>query len=338
MPKAVIMAGGPGERFWPLTHKKFPKYLIRPNGKNSLLQSTYKRLLGVYAKKDIFVVTTREHLVFIRKELPALGKNGVIVEPERRNTAAAILFSTAFLQSKFGTQEVVSFFPADHLIEREDFFKKTIQKAIAFARNKKSLVTIGVKPIFPATGYGYIQTGAPAGDFSDIFHVRCFKEKPLHRVAVGYLKKINFLWNGGIFTWKTGVFLEAMKKNTPKFYALFNLKNISASYKKLPKLSVDYVLLEKADNIVVVKTSMDWCDMGSWDSFMDKAKKDAQKNHVYGNVCLEESRDSLFINYTKNPLIGFGLRDMIVVQTDQGTLLCRRTHSEEAALLARRHT
>src|SRR3989338_8311326 len=159
MPKAVIMAGGPGERFWPLTHKKLPKYRIRLDKKESLLQKTYQRLLKVYSKNDVYVVTTREHLSLIRSELPTLKKNNLIVEPIRRNTAAAIYLSCRILHDRFGADEIVSFFPADHLIQNEKLFKRTLRQASAAAQKKDLLVTVGIHPNFPATGFGYIEAG-----------------------------------------------------------------------------------------------------------------------------------------------------------------------------------
>lgn len=336
MPQAIIMAGGPGERFWPLTTKTFPKYRIRLDGKRSLLYNTYERLLRLYDKKNVGVVTTREHVGLIREELPSLGRHSIIVEPFRNNTASAVLYATALATSRRGPEETVSFFPADHLIVNEKLFGQTMRTAMRLASAEPRLVTIGIKPTFPAVGYGYIQTGRAVGGFSGVYAVAAYKEKPKLPVARRYLAGKNYLWNGGIFTWRAGVFLDTMRRFAPSMLAAFKLGDVAGSYKKLPKLSIDYALLEKADNIAVVKTRMDWCDMGSWDMFYEKGDKDKDGNLILGQVRSGGSRRSLLLNYTDEPLTALNAFGMILVKTAQGMLVCPRSHSEEAALLARR--
>ena len=336
MAQAVIMAGGQGERFWPLTHSKFPKYRIKLDSKSSLLQKTYQRLLKVYGRQNIHLVTTKDHVGLIRKELPRLRASNIIVEPLRNNTSSAILYSCAQLKEKFGEKEVVSFFPADHLIENTGLFKKTLREAIRLAREKELLVAIGIKPTFPATGFGYIECGPKIKGFSLGRQVRRFKEKPNRRLALRYVRKNNFLWNGGIFTWRISVFMAAMRKFSPKIYRLFNIHKLAESYRKLPAISIDYALLEKVDRMAVVKTRMDWCDMGSWDMFLEKAATDRNQNFIYGNALHQETRSSLLVNHNKIPLVALGVKGLIVVQTDQGTLICNRNRSEEAALILKK--
>ncbi len=331
----VILAGGPGERYWPLTHKDFPKYRIKLDGKISLLQKTYKRLLGLYDRNNIYVVTTKEHMKIIRQELPLLDTSRLLIEPMRKNTAAAILFSTASIAKKYGENSLVSFYPADHLIQNETLFRKTLREAMRLAAGREYLVTIGIKPAFPATGYGYIQSGKGVKRFSAAYRVARFTEKPVYRVAQRYIKKKNYYWNGGIFTWRASVFLKSMKQFSPKIYALFDIENLKKSYDRLPKLSIDYALLEKTGNMAVVATRMDWCDMGSWDMFLEKGTRDKNRNLIHGKAIHRESSDSLFINYTPMPLVALGVNGFIVVQTERGTLICKRNRSEEAALLAR---
>lgn len=328
MAKAVIMAGGPGERFWPLTHKKFPKYRIRLDKNESLLQKTYRRLLKIYSKSDVYVVTTKNHAPLIKSELPSLKRSNLIIEPMRRNTAAAIYLSCRVIYDRFGAQEIVSFFPADHLIRNEQLFKQTLTRAIALAKKKELLITIGIRPTFPATGYGYIEAGSALAAFPDAYRVKRFKEKPNRAKAIQYLKSGRTLWNGGIFTWKVGTFLEAMKKAAPAFGR--------QSYGKLPKLSIDTALLEKVKNLAVIKTRMDWCDMGSWDMFHEKALRDKHNNLVEGPCRFDVVRGSLIVNQSSAPVIALGLKDLIVVQTKQGTLICKKGFSEDAALLSRR--
>lgn len=329
MAKAVIMAGGPGERFWPLTHSEFPKYRIRLDNRESLLQKTFQRLLKLYPRPDIYVVTTRAHAPLIRTELPGLKKTNLIVEPMRRNTAAAIYLSCRTLEKKAGPQEIVSFFPADHQIQKEAEFQKTLGQAMGLAKSGKWLVTVGIQPTFAATGYGYIEIGSPLVAGLRAFRVKRFTEKPGRPKALRYLKSGRYLWNGGIFSWKIRTFLEAMKKAAPEFG--------SQPYAKLPKISIDYALLEKAKNLAVVKAKMDWCDMGSWDMFQEKGCVDKDGNLMRGDCRAHRTRGSLILNHQDTPVITFGIRDLIVVQTKQGTLICKKGFSEEAALLARGH-
>ena len=333
MAKAIIMAGGQGERFWPITHARFPKYRIRLNGKDSLLQNTYRRLLKVYRRDSIYVVTTKSHFEFIREELPPLDTRHILIEPCRNNTAPAIFFSCETLRNTFGNEAVVSFFPADHLIQNEMEFKRTMRAVIRLAREQETLVTVGIKPTFPASAYGYIESGEPIPGFPDARRVRRFVEKPNRRKALSYVRRKNFFWNGGIFTWRVGVFAGMMRRFAPKFSENFDLENLSASYEKLPNLSIDYALMEKADRLALYITRMDWCDMGSWDMFANHLPGPANHHFASGPIRTADSSGTTVLNYTQSPIVAFGLKDLIVVQTSVGTLICKKGRSEEAALL-----
>ena len=364
MPQAIIMAGGQGERFWPLTHKKYPKYCLCFSARSrggptssagggpasggggggkrgvSLLNATYSRLLSVYKRKEIHVVTTSEHSSVVRKELPGLLKENLVLEPQRKNTAAAIFLCCAMIRERFGPEEVVSFFPADHLIRDVSSFKKTIRGAVQLAKQTQALVTVGIRPTFPATGYGYIRAGKPLRKGSKAYRVDRFVEKPDYKTAVGYLKQKKFLWNGGIFSWQSGVFLDAMKRHSPGYYRRFVLNDIPGSYRRLPNLSIDCALLEKTHNLLVVTASMDWCDLGSWDMYLERSQIDSQGNFQLGkSMVSKEVRGSLLVSEnSKKPLVVLGVSNLIVVQTKHGTLICPRGRSEEAALLSRKIT
>ncbi len=333
MAKAVIMAGGQGERFWPLTHKDFPKYRIRFGGKKSLLELTYDRLSKIYQKDGIYVVTTEPHEKMIRQELPHLKRSQIIIEPFRNNTCSAIYLACATLAKKFGENEVVSFFPADQLIRNEGAFRKTMKGAVALAKSSSLLVTVGIKPSFPATGYGYIESGRSLTGAANASRVLKFVEKPDRKKAIQYTQQKKYLWNAGIFTWKITTFMNAMQKHSPAFLQNFKLDQLASSYKKCPNISIDYALMEKADNIAVYRTDMDWCDMGSWDMLFEKSLRDPLNNYAEGFYYHQEVRDSLVVNQTSTPLIVLGLDNVIAVQTPRGTLICPKGRSEEAALL-----
>lgn len=321
MAQAVILAGGRGERFWPMTHEDFPKYLLRWNGGQSLLEGTYRRLLAGYPKKNIHVVTLRSHRKLIRKELPTLPGKNLLLEPSRHNTAAAIYLACAALGRRFGPEEVISFFPADHLIGDPGRFAGTMESAVRLAETADLLITVGIKPVYPATGYGYLEAGKPVPGARGAFRVNRFVEKPDEKKARLYLRRGGYFWNAGIFTWRAGVFEASMKRCFPAFVSAFDLGRLASSYRKLPCLSIDYALLEKARNIAVCPTTMDWCDMGGWEMFYEKSKKDAAGNCMVGPVKIQGCERSLLVNATPRPLVATGQKDLIVVWTEQGTLV-----------------
>jgi mannose-1-phosphate guanylyltransferase/mannose-6-phosphate isomerase len=331
MPKAVIMAGGPGERFWPFTHPGFPKYCLRLDGRESLLQKTLRRLARLYKKTDIYVVTTKAHLPIIRRELRGFPRSRILVEPSRRNTAAALYLAVSALSSRFGREETLSFYPADHLIRDTACFTRTMRDAIRTAEETPSLVVIGIKPTFPATGYGYVQAGRPLRETRGARAVARFHEKPTRRKAARYLKRGDYFWNAGIFTWRSGVFLDAMREHAPGIVRLFDARRPEKSYAKLPALSIDVALMEKAGRVAVVPARMDWCDMGNWDMFFEKGAKDRARNVVLGPVRASRCSGSLLFNGTRQPIALEGFRDRIFVKTERGILACARGASEEAA-------
>ena len=215
-----------------------------------------------------------------------------------------------------------------------NLFKESVKTAQSLAKEKDTLVTLGIRPTFAATGYGYIQTDRSIHGTGNSFKVKRFTEKPSRSLAVSYIKRKDYLWNGGIFTWKAGVFLETMNRVGDVRYRGFSLKNLEASYTKLPKLSIDYALLEKADNLSVVRSSMDWCDMGSWDMFYEKGQKDKERNVIIGSVRHKSCRNCLLFNDSPEPLAVFDRQNEIVVKTPQGVFVTRLGVAEEAARFA----
>jgi mannose-1-phosphate guanylyltransferase len=300
------------------------------------LQGTFDRLAKIYGKDNIYVVTTKPHVPMIREELPKLASKKIFVEPFRNNTCAAIYLSCALLEKEFGPEETVSFFPADHLIQDTAAFAKTMQGAMRLARAQETLVTIGIKPTFPAIGYGYIKKGGTIKGFTGAHKVERFVEKPDRAKARRYLDTGTFVWNAGMFTWRLGVFLRAMDRHCPDFGEHFDARRLVQSYKKFPSISIDFALMEKADNISVCETPMDWCDMGHWDMLHEKSPRDTEGNHAHGHCLHKESKDSLIVNHTDKPVVVLGLHGILVVQTPRGTLVCRRGRAEEGALLSKK--
>lgn len=331
MPQAVIMAGGIGERFWPLTSSDFPKYRIRHDGRSSLLQATFKRLSGVYGAASVHVITGKDHVRHIRAELTGLRSGNLHVEPYRNNTASAIHLTCEILRERCGADEVVSFFPADHLIRNQAAFKTTLERAIGLASKTGRLVTIGIRPTFAATGYGYIERGTPLKGASRAYAVARFVEKPDERTAARYLRSGRYYWNGGIFTWTTRTYFEQMRLHAREFLRVSGARRVRAAYGKLPNLSIDYALMERSRDVAVLLTDMDWCDMGGWDMFYEKAPKDASGNATVGRVHLDGVSGSLAYNALPEPLCLSRLSQVLVVRTAQGTLICPKGASEQAA-------
>ena len=270
---------------------------------------------------DIYVITTKSQKHILRRELPQLKDSHLLLEPFRNNTAPAILFSCLHLKKKYGPDEVVSFYPADHLIQNHGMFRKTMTLAIQAAEKTARLVILGIRPAFPATGYGYLQSGPAVRGMPGVFGVRRFVEKPNRKRARSYLQKGNFYWNSGIFTWKTGVLIRAMEKYSP-----------DQGYEK-KGVSIDVAVLEKADQVAFCKTSMDWCDLGSWDMLLEKSPRDPGGSYTQGAPIHRELKESLVIHHGRTPLVVLGVTGLMIVQTPQGTLICRKGRSEEAARL-----
>ncbi|MCG3176101.1 MAG: Alginate biosynthesis protein AlgA [Candidatus Omnitrophica bacterium] len=331
MPQAVIMAGGIGERFWPLTSADFPKYRIRYDGRSSLLSSTYARLARVYGAARVHVITGRDHVRHVRAELTSLSSGNLHIEPFRNNTASAIHLTCEILRQRCGGEEVVSFYPADHLIQDTASFAGTMRAAIRLAGSSRTLVTIGIRPTFAATGYGYIERGQAIRGTAGAHTVRRFVEKPDSRRAAAYLKGGRHAWNAGIFTWRLSTYYGEMERHAPQFTRLKGVARLRAAYRRLPALSIDYALMERTRRVTVLSTRMDWCDMGSWDMYYEKAPKDAAGNAVIGGAVLKDCENCLVHDALPGRARLSGLKDTIVVRTHQGMLVCPRGASESAA-------
>lgn len=330
MAQAIIMAGGIGERFWPLTSSDFPKYRIRHDDGVSLLQATFKRLSAVYGSSRVHVITGKDHVRHIRAELSGLQAGHLHVEPFRNNTASAIHLTCEILRERYGEEEVFSFFPADHLIRNLTAFKNTLNDAIRLASETDRLVTIGIRPTFPATGYGYIERGPRLTGAVRAYAVARFVEKPDAVTASRYLKSGRYSWNGGIFTWTARTYFEQMRRHAPQFLRPSGARAIRAAYGSLPDLSIDRVLMERSKSVAVLLTPMDWCDMGSWDMFYEKATKDRAGNATIGRTHLDGVENSLVYNALPEPLCVSRMRDTLIVRTTRGMLICPRGASEQA--------
>ena len=337
--KALIMAGGQGTRFWPLSRELYPKQLLKLGGGHTLLQETVLRLDPLVKPKDIFVVTSNKLLVDIKSQLGELGKgalpDNIILEPEPKNTAPAIGLAAVYL-AKSDPEAVMAVLPSDHLIKDRAKFHSTLKKAGAFAK-KGHLVVFGIGPDKPETGYGYIKLGKGVG--SGAHMVERFVEKPDAKTAEAYVASGEYLWNSGMFVWKASAILGEIKRHMPELYK--SLKKISAAlgkkdegkrladeFAQIKPESIDYGVMEKSDNVVVVKASFDWSDLGSWSAIEDVIPPDKDGNVVVGRVVDLDCKGTTF--YAEGRLVAaVGLTDMVVVDTADATLICRKDMTQK---------
>jgi mannose-1-phosphate guanylyltransferase/mannose-6-phosphate isomerase len=339
---AIILAGGSGTRFWPLSREATPKQMLRVFGDFTMIQQTVARLSGVMPVGHIYIVTGQKYAYDIRQQLLEVeGAEGVNIlnEPEGRNTAPAIGFAAAHIARK-SPDAVMAVMPSDHVILKNDVFLTALRKAKALAR-KGYLTTIGIKPDRPETGYGYIQTGRRLSKDAEIgeFEVARFVEKPDLGTAKSYLKTGGYLWNSGIFVWRVKDVLGEIRRQLPDLYKGIvsmqkavgkkNEEEIVASVFKAAKpVSIDYGIMEKAKKVAVISADIGWSDVGSWRAIEDISEKDEAGNIIAGNVIDIGSRNSI-VYAGKRLIATVGLEDMVVVDTPDATLVCRKDNTQD---------
>lgn len=324
---ALIMAGGKGERFWPLSSEDKPKQFLRLLGDTSMLQMSVKRLEALIPIERTFVVTAKHYVNIVKEQLPNLPERNIIVEPVGKNTAPCIGLS-AFIINKYYDDASIVVLPSDHLIRDEEEFIKTIEVASDFVEeNPNSIVTIGMKPDRPETGYGYIKYRDKYLSTNGV-EVRCvekFVEKPCEKIAKEYLADGSYLWNGGMFVWKATNVLRLTEKYLNKTYNILNEIALSSDkdyedvlekrYCLIESISVDYGIMEKAENIFVIPSEFGWDDVGTWNSLERYREKDTNNNVHIGDIVSINSNNNIVISSGK-PVIISGLSDIFVVESD----------------------
>jgi len=337
---AVIMAGGRGTRFWPLSRTNKPKHLLRITGKRSIIQQTVDRIKSYISEEDIYVVTVASHSEDLTAQLPNLPRENIIVEPMGRNTAPCIGLASLYLKKK-DPNGIMAVLPADHLIADKDNFIETLAAAGEMAERTSSLVTIGIRPTGPETGYGYMEKGKTVGRAGDrdIYEVKSFREKPDMERAQEFLRDGNFFWNSGMFIWKVSAILEKIELLLPDLYeALVKMERAIGSpgeenkiheiYESVTPISIDYGVMEKADNVLLIKGDFGWSDVGSWDALWEVLPKDKSANAVIGNHISFESSGNLI--YSPDKLVSLiGVKDIILVETEDSIMVCKRGASQD---------
>lgn len=338
----VIMAGGVGSRFWPLSKNLRPKQFLDILGTGkTLIQHTFDRFSSVCPVENFFVVTNAIYKDIVLEQLLEINENQVLLEPIRRNTAPCIAYAN-YKISKRNPNASIIVTPADHLILNEVKFLDVLKEGISFIGNNNKLLTLGMQPTRPETGYGYIQVGKNTTEKqSDIYPVKTFTEKPHLDLAKIFYESGEFFWNSGIFLWSLQSIQESFDKFLPDVNALFdsivdqldteNEQNaIDEIYPECQNISIDYGILEKSDNVYVYCTEFGWSDLGTWGSMYQHSSKDDNNNAVQGdNVMLYESKECL-VNAPNDKLVVVqGLKDYIVVDTEKTLLICRKRDEQE---------
>lgn len=336
----AIMAGGIGSRFWPMSRTDLPKQFLDILGTGkTLIQQTYERYSKLVPAENIYIVTAQEYVDIVKSQLPNFPEENIIAEPSRKSTAPCIAYIAFKLLNK-DPKAVMLAAPSDNLILETDEFVKTAKKAMGFAETVNALVTIGIKPTNPNTGYGYIQhetkEAAP-----DIYKVKTFTEKPNLDLAKTFIASGDFLWNAGIFIWKVKNILAAMEKHLPEIYDVFVAEKdkfntpqekeaVEEIYPQCTNISIDFGVMEKAENVYLVPASFGWSDLGTWNSAWENKDKDYFGNAVVGKKVMAVDAKNCIVHVPDNKLVLLqGLDEFIVVDTKDVLLICKKDKEQE---------
>lgn len=328
----IILAGGSGSRLWPLSRELYPKQLLNLISDESLLQTTFELLNCCMPKENIVSATNTKHVANVRMQLSELTESPEILgEPVAKNTAPAIVTATKYIAQKSNSDPIILAVPSDLLIKDNEKFVSTIKKAEKLAE-QGYIVTFGIEPDYPETGYGYIDTAEKIGDG---FKVKKFVEKPDLEKAKEYLKKDSFYWNSGIFMFKASTILSETAKYAPEIAKIAENFDFAENnqipfvdFDKMPNISIDYAVMEKSDNIALVKLESDWYDIGSWQAIYNVSKKDENGNVFVGHVLDENSKNS-FVYASSKLVATIGLEDTVIVETEDAILACKKDKTQE---------
>lgn len=345
---AVIMAGGRGRRLWPLSTPERPKQFIEVNGK-SLLVRTYERIKPLVGAENVLVVTNQGQGDLVAEHLPELPEKNIIEEPMGKNTAPCIGLSGLYSEETLDLKRensVMIVLPADHLVGREERFRELLKKGAQVASEKKELVTLGIEPTEPATGYGYIEAGEELQGDELARKVLSFTEKPDLERAEKFLKAGNYYWNSGTFIWCTDQLLNGLRDHMPELYeGLTNIKDflgtdeeeetLRKEYKSFAGTSIDYGLMEKADNRAVLPASVDWSDLGDWTSFEELVESGGEGNASNGDVVFRDSEDSFLYEGTGKKAVALGASNLVIVNTPEALLVMDKEKAQKVKEVAK---
>lgn len=334
------MAGGIGSRFWPMSRTNYPKqFLDILNTGKTLIQATYDRFAAFVPAENIYVVTSNEYINIVKKQLPQLPLQNILGEPSRKNTAPCIAYISYKLHEQDPKASLI-IAPSDHLILDPVAFNKLCLEALGFVREHNALITLGIKPTYPNTGYGYIQYEQQAVS-DNVYKVKTFTEKPNLELAKTFIASGEFLWNAGIFVWQVKNIITAFEKYLPEMYDVFEAEKahfnttgeipaLQRIYPLCTNISIDFGIMEKADNVYVIPSSFGWSDLGSWNSAWENLEKDDMNNASGGGNVIVFDTQGCMIQTPENKLVLLqGMEDFIVVDTNDVLLICKREKEQD---------
>ncbi len=340
---AIIMAGGVGTRFWPMSTTQHPKQFLDILGTGrTLLQQTYDRLLGVCDNSKIYVVTSVAYQKLVEQQLPNLPLENILTEPSRKNTAPCVAYASYKIH-KLDPKAITVVAPSDHLIKKEDTFVKAIKSCFTKAENEDCLITLGIKPTRPDTGYGYIQIKESdvAEKDNRIYKVKTFTEKPDHDMARFFMNNGDFLWNSGIFVWSTKSIINALEIGDPELANIFKegwetyntpkeKEFINKAYTVCKNISIDYSVMEKAENVYVRSSIFGWSDLGTWGSLYTQIAKDNNRNALVGKNIITYDSKNCIVHVPNDKLVVLqGLEDYIVVESEGVLMICKKQDEQQ---------
>lgn len=344
----VIMAGGRGERFWPASRQTLPKHLLPIVGDQPMLTQTVERVLGVAPRENIFVITTQVQLAGVKAACPQLPEANLVAEPMGRDTAAAAGLAMLLVKQR-NPNAALAMLPADHVIHNVAEYQALLNTAFDAAEAEDVLVTLGIKPTEPATGFGYIEQAGAWKKFGgrDVMAVKRFVEKPDLATAQGYLESGRYFWNAGMFVWRVPVVEKAFKAHAAELHAGLAAMEAEAAkigwgpalangYPGLKKISVDYAVMEKSTNVVVVPATCDWDDVGAWPAVANHFPKDGANNVLRGLAMVEGGANNIVVSTSGHLTAVVGASDLVVVHTSDATLVCPRDKAQEIKALLKR--
>ena len=336
----VIMAGGIGSRFWPMSRNAHPKQFIDILGSGkTLIRQTFERFRDTCPPENIYVITSDTYVSLVKKQLPEIADANIIAEPQRRNTAPCVIYS-AFKIAALNPDANIVVAPSDHLVTDTESFREAVRKGLDFTASHESLLTMGIRPSRPDTGYGYIQfKDESTEEHFPILKVKTFTEKPNLEMARFFLKSGEFLWNSGIFLWKASTVLKAFKEHLPDMYAIFKegtgIYNtdkeeafIQKAYTQTTNISIDYGIMEKADNVFVALSKFPWSDLGSWASLHEISERDGSNNDVKADALVYDTRNSIIRGPDGKLIVVQGLNGYLVGAFDNVVIVCEKDKEE----------
>lgn len=345
---ALILAGGSGSRFWPLSRHRRPKQLLRFFDEETLIEKTLRRLDGVLPPENILILTNAEQEPEVRKVVTSIPPENILSEPAKRDTAPAVALGVGWVARK-NPKASMAILPSDQLIQDEDAYKQTISDALKIAQESSSLFTIGIKPTWPCPSYGYVERGAEwkpetVDTNLKIYEVLKFREKPAPELAEQYLEAGNFTWNAGMFIWSIEAVTNELKQHCPELTSFIeDLKSapdmdsvIENQFPTLPKTSIDYALMENAAQVCNIEATFDWDDVGGWPSVAKYLTQDDNGNSVKAELCTIDAQGNIVYSDSDQQIALLGVRDLIVVQTGDALLVAHRDHADDIKKLVDR--